>query len=74
MPSYVFPKRPTIIFPGLFALNSNKRSNLKQNEGTLYCYLEDFYFDSLTLLFSFDLFREAIAEILTKFMLVFWSI
>ena len=33
-----------------------------------------FYFDSFTLLFWFDLFLEARAEILTKRLLVFWSI
>jgi hypothetical protein len=33
-----------------------------------------FYFDSLPLLFWFNLFLEARAEILTKISLVFWSI
>ena len=32
-----------------------------------------FYFDSLTVLFWFDLFLEARAEILEKISLVFWS-
>ena len=35
--------------------------------------IRGFYFDSLTLLFWFDLFLEARAEILTKFLLVFWE-
>ena len=33
-----------------------------------------FYFDSLTLLFWFDLFLEARAEILEKILLAFWKI
>ena len=36
--------------------------------------IEGFYFDSLTLLFWFDLFLEARAEILEKITLVFWEI
>ena len=52
---------------------SKKRSNQK-NKGTLYIIqIGGFYFESLTLLFWFDLFLEARAEILEKISLLFWS-
>ena len=53
------------IFSRISALASKKRWNQK-NKG--------FYFDSLTLLFWFDLFLEPRAEILEKKMLGFWEI
>ena len=55
------------------ALASKKRSNQK-NKGTLYVPLiGGFYLDSLTLLFWFDLFLDARAEILEKISLGFWK-
>ena len=52
------------IFSRISAIASKKRSNQK-NKGNLYVPLiGGFYFDSLTLLFWFDLFSEARAEIL----------
>ena len=54
------------------ALASKKGSN--QKIGALYTATGGFYFDSLTLLFKFDLFLEAWAEILEQKLLVFWEI
>ena len=61
------------IFSRISALAS-KEVKSKKNMGTLYRYLVGgFYFDSLSLLFWFDLFLEARAEIQEKNSLVFWS-
>ena len=51
-------------------IDSKMKSN-KKDKGILYHW---FYFDSLTLIFWFDLFLEAMAEILEKISLVFWKI
>jgi hypothetical protein len=61
-----FSQNANDIFLRISALASNMRSN--QKKGTSYhdhC-IGGFYFDSLTLLFLFDLFLEARAEILKK--------
>ena len=56
------------IFTRISALASEKRGQIKKNMGILYHYLiGGFYFDSLRLLVWFDLFLEAKAEILEKF-------
>ena len=70
-PFGVFKSPPKIheIFSRISALASTKRSNQK-NKGTLH---PGILFDSLTLLFLFDLFVEARAEILENFLLVFLS-
>ena len=53
--------------------NLSRISALAKNKGTLHHQLEDYIFDSLTLLFWFKLFLEAKAEILEKNSLVFWN-
>ena len=54
--------------------NLSRISALAKNKGTLHHQLEDYIFDSLTLLFWFGLFLQAGAEILEKISLVFWKI
>ena len=68
-----FFQKTNEFFSRISALAYKMRSNQK-NKGTLYHYLIGFYIDSLTLLFWFDLFLEARAEILEKISLVFWEI
>ena len=65
------PEKPTKFFPG-FLPSPLKRGQTKK-KGQFIPLIEGFYFDSLTLLFWFDLFSEARAEILEKNLLVFWK-
>ena len=60
------------IFSKISALASKKMLNQKK-WGHFIHLIREFYFDSVTLLFWFDLFLEARAEILEKILLVFWS-